>query len=296
MAEAIWPAASTSLTGPLGSKRRYAIARAPLADLVAVGHSAGVSLNDIALAAISGALRELLQDRHESPHPHAVRSLVPVSVRAPGEEGVYENRISMMLVHLPVHLDDPVERLTAVHETVGRLKAGHEAQAADAMMTLARHEPFPPISWGIRLASRLPQRQYTTVTTNVPGPQEPLYLLGRRLVEILPYVPIATRLRVGVAVFTYCGQITIGVTGDYDTTPEVERVARAIERELHALTASIAPPKPAGRRKPAGSGPKAPRAAHEKKTASAKSAAAKATGPASRPERRRRNTARGSAA
>jgi len=250
LAEAAWPAVSTSLVGPLGRKRRYAIARAPLADLVAVGHKADVSFNDVALAAISGALRDLLQGRSEEPHPHAVRSLVPVSVRAPGEEGIYENRISMMLVYLPVHLDDPVDRLTAVHETVGRLKANREALAADAMMSLARHEPFPPISWGMRLASRLPQRQYTTVTTNVPGPREPLYLLGRRLIEILPYVPIATRLRVGVAVFSYCGQVTFGVTGDYDSTPEVDRVARAIERELRALVARYSPPeKPAARRR-----------------------------------------------
>jgi diacylglycerol O-acyltransferase len=181
-----------------------------------------------------------------------------VSVRAPGEEGVYENRISMMLVYLPVHLDDPVQRLIAVHETIGRLKAHHEAEAADAMVSLARHEPFPPISWGMRLASRLPQRQYTTVTTNVPGPREPLYLLGRRLIEILPYVPIATRLRIGVAVFSYCGQVTFGVTGDYDSTPEVDRLARAIERELQALIAHYAPPdKPAAlRRKAAVTRPK----------------------------------------
>ena len=109
------------------------------------------------------------------------------------------------------------------------------------MLYLARHEPYPPISWAIRLASRLPQRQYTVVTTDVPGPREPLYLLGRRLVEILPYVPIATRLRIGVAVFSYSGHVTVGVTGDYAGTPEVDRLARTIERELWALIDRYAP-------------------------------------------------------
>jgi diacylglycerol O-acyltransferase len=203
--------------------------------MIGISHAAGVSLNDVALAAITSGFRAVLEKRGESPSPRSVRSLVPVSVRAPGDEGVYENQLSLMLAFLPVHLADPVVRLEAVHQHLGELKASGEARAAAAMTTLAAHEPFAPISWGMRLAARLPQRTIVTVTTNVPGPRKPLYLLGRRLVEILPYVPIATRLRTGVAIFTYCDQMTFGITGDFEHTPEVDLLASAINEAIDEL-------------------------------------------------------------
>lgn len=241
LAETLVPVTGNSLLGPLGKQRRYAFARASLPGLVDVGHQAGVTFNDVVLSVISGGFRTVLQQRHESLDSHAVRSLVPVSVRAPGTEGVYENRVSMMLADLPVHLSDPVARLKAVHEHLDGLKASMEAQAGEAMTTLARHEPYPLISWPLRLAMRMPQRNIVTVTTNVPGPRRPLYLLGRRLVEILPYVPIAYRLRTGISIFTYGGQVTFGVTGDAAGAPEVERLAAAIEAEVRALLAAYRP-------------------------------------------------------
>ncbi|NJP94985.1 wax ester/triacylglycerol synthase family O-acyltransferase [Nonomuraea sp. FMUSA5-5] len=247
LAGALWPATGSTLVGPIGEHRRYAIARAKLEEVKEVAHRAGVTFNDVVLSAISGAYRTLLIERGEEPGPHAVRSLVPVSVRAPGDEGVYENRISLLLAFLPVHLPGPAERLAAVHAHLAELKASGEAQTGEAFTTLATHEPFPPIGWGTRLAAHLPQRQIVTVTTNVPGPRMPLYLLGRRVLEILPYVPIATRLRTGVSVFTYCDQVAFGVTGDYDSAPEVGRLALAIEQELAGLRRACAPPSPVGR-------------------------------------------------
>jgi hypothetical protein len=102
------------------------------------------------------------------------------------------------------------------------------------------HEPFLPIARGIRLVSRLPQRQVVTVTTNVPGPCKPLYLAGRRMLEVFPYVPIATTLRLGVSVFSYCDRLTFGVTGDYDSAPDVGVLARAIEDALAELVKTAA--------------------------------------------------------
>ncbi|GIH95146.1 wax ester/triacylglycerol synthase family O-acyltransferase [Planobispora siamensis] len=235
LAGALRPASGSTLTGPIGEQRRYAVVRAPIGDLLEVKRRAGVSLNDVALAAVSGAFRKLLIQRGEEPGPRAVRSLVPVNVRVRGQEGVPDNRISCLLPFLPVHVAEPAERLRAVHEHLAELKAGMEAQAGQAMTTLARHEPFPPINWGLRLVARLPQHNIVTVTTNVPGPRQPLYLLGRRTLEILPYVPIASGLRTGVSIFTYCDQIAIGVTGDYDNAPEVARFADDIGAELRAL-------------------------------------------------------------
>jgi hypothetical protein len=169
LAGALRPATATSLVGPIGQQRRYAIARIPLGEVIEISRAAGASLNDVALAAISSAFRALLEKRGEALGPRSVRSLVPVSVRVPGDEDVYENQLSVMLAFLRVHLTDPLMRLKAVREHLGELKASGEARAAAAMTTLAIHEPFAPISWGMRLA-RLPQRTIVTVTTNVPGP------------------------------------------------------------------------------------------------------------------------------
>ncbi|WP_433518762.1 wax ester/triacylglycerol synthase family O-acyltransferase [Nonomuraea sp. CA-143628] len=235
------PASVSTLTGPLGGYRRYAVARGSLTDVEEIAHRADVTLNDVVLSAISGGFRHLLLQRGEEPHPRAVRSLVPVSVRARGEGGGRENRVSLMPAFLPVHVVDPVERLRVVHEHLAELEASGEAQAGEAMTALAGHEPFLPISWGLRLAAHLPQRHLVTVTTNVPWPREPLDLLGRRLLEILPYVPIALRLRTGVSICTYGDQVTIGVTGDYDSAPEVGPLARTIENELQALSLAYRP-------------------------------------------------------
>jgi D-serine deaminase-like pyridoxal phosphate-dependent protein len=98
----------------------------------------------------------------------------------------------------------------------------------------------------MRLAAHLPQRSVVTVTTNVPGPRQPLYALGRRLVEIVPYVPIASTLRLGVAIFSYCGQVTFGVTGDFDGAADVWTLAQGIGEGLDELVA-IAQPRAAGR-------------------------------------------------
>jgi diacylglycerol O-acyltransferase len=95
--------------------------------------------------------------------------------------------------------------------------------------------PYPLASLAVRLAYRLPQREIVTVTTNVPGPGQPLYALGRKLVEIVPYVPIATTLRTGISIFSYCGTLTFGITGDYDSTPDLEVLAHGIEEGVAEL-------------------------------------------------------------
>ena len=197
MAAAVWPASGSSLTGPIGRQRRYTWARSSLDDVKTIKRELGGTVNDVFLAVISGAFRALLLSRGEEPEPSMVPSLIPVSVRADGEESIYENRVSALVANLPVDIADPVERLAAVRTRMQDLKASNEAGAGEAMVSLGRYIPFPLASTFVRLAFSLPQREIVTVTTNVPGPQVPLYGLGRRLVEIIPYVPIATTLRRG---------------------------------------------------------------------------------------------------
>jgi diacylglycerol O-acyltransferase / wax synthase len=223
------PAVPSSLSGPIGRQRRYTWARASLTDIKKIKRELGGTVNDVVLAAISGGFRALLLARGEQPVPHMVPSLVPVSLRAAGEESIYENRVSVLVADLPVHLADPVQRLEAVRAELSALKASKEAVAGEALVALGRLTPYPLASLAVRLAYRIPQREIVTVTTNVPGPAQPLYAMGRRLVEIIPYVPIATTLRTGISIFSYCDAVTFGITGDYDSTPDLALLAHGIE-------------------------------------------------------------------
>ena len=238
---ALRPATESSLSGPIGRQRRYTWARASLDDVKTIKEAFGGTVNDVVLAAISGGFRALLLARGEQPGPHMVRSLVPVSVRAPGDESRYENQVSAILADLPVHVADPVERLTAVQAELLDLKASHESMLGEALTSLGRYTPFPFASRLVRLGFELPQRDIVTVTTNVPGPRQPLYGMGRRIVEIIPYVPIATTTRTGVSIFTYCGQVTFGVTGDFAANPDLDVLARGIEDSLDELLKASRP-------------------------------------------------------
>jgi WS/DGAT/MGAT family acyltransferase len=228
LAAAARPATVSSLGGPIGRQRRYAWVTASLTDIKAIRQCLGGTVNDVVLAAISSGFRSLLLARGEQPRPHMVPALVPVSVRAPGEEGSYGNRVSVLVADLPVHLADPADRLAAVVAELSELKAAREANAGEAVVALGRFTPYPLASFLVRLAYSVPQRELVTVTTNVPGPRQPLYCMGRKLQEIIPYVPIATTLRTGISILSYCDTVTFGITGDYATTPDIAVLARGI--------------------------------------------------------------------
>jgi diacylglycerol O-acyltransferase len=238
MSSAVRPVRRTSLTGPLEGSRRYTWADVSLGDVRAVRKCYGVTVNDVALAAVSGAFRLLLISRGEEPDAHALRSLVPVSTREPGAESIPDNRVSLMLPYLPVDLADPVERLRTVRERVRGLRAQHEPEAGGSLTAASEIAPFPPIAWGIRLGLRLPQHHIATVTTNVPGPRITLYALGREAVAMLPYVPIADRVRIGVAIFSYRDTLTFGITGDYNTAPDLQVLADGITSSMAELVAA----------------------------------------------------------
>ena len=232
---ALRPAAPSSLSGSIGQRRRYAWTRASLEDIKTIKREFGGTVNDVLLGAISGGFRALLLERGEQPQPHEVPSLVPVSVRAPGDHGGFGNEVSATITDLPVHIADPVERLATVRATQDQLKADHEALIGQALVTFGRYSAYPLTSWLVRKFFGLPQREIVTVTTNVPGPREPIYWMGRRLEEIIPYVPIASTVRTGISIFSYNGEITFGVTADYDANPDLEVLARGIEHGVSEL-------------------------------------------------------------
>jgi diacylglycerol O-acyltransferase len=225
------PAPTLSIDGAIGPHRRWATARGSLDEVKAIRQVFGGTVNDVVLAAITGAFRDLLLERGERVDVE-LRSLVPVSVR-PADDHTPSNQVAMMIADLPVGIADPVERLTAIAARMASLKASHQAEASETMSSLARLTPPMLYALGLRSASaalrHVPLRSVHTVTTNVRGPGAPLYALGREMVEYLPFVPLSQGVRLGVAILSYNGQLRFGVTGDYDTVPEVPWFCSRIE-------------------------------------------------------------------
>jgi WS/DGAT/MGAT family acyltransferase len=189
----------------------------------------------VVLTIVARGFRELLESRGESVEDMVVRTLVPVSVRRPGEKGTYNNRVSAMFAELPVGIADPVERLHAVTAQLARLKDSKQAVAGDVLTGLAGFAPPVLLSVGTRVAFRAPQRNINTVTTNVPGPRVQLYAAGRKMLEAFPYVPLAGRVRIGIAIFSYLDTLNFGITGDYDTTEDLDVLAHGIEAGMADL-------------------------------------------------------------
>jgi diacylglycerol O-acyltransferase len=241
------PTPKSSLNGPIGPHRRWAWAHADLQDVKTVRGALGGTINDVVLSVITAGFRELVISRGEDPTRLQIRTLVPVSVRRPGERGTYNNRVSAMFAELPIGLESPVARLAAIRQQMEGLKRSHQAVAGEVLTSLSGFAPALLLALGMRLAFRIPQRSLNTVTTNVPGPQHPLFLAGRRMLEAIPYVPLANQVRIGIAIFSYDGSLKFGVTGDYDSAPDIEILCQGIERGLTELL-NAAAPKSSGRR------------------------------------------------
>lgn len=236
---AMLPVTREGLLGPLDGTRRYAWTEVDIAETAVVRRELGVTVNDLVLGAISGGLRELLLERGRQPDAHALRTLLPVSSRAPGTAGVPGNQVTLMLSMLPVEIDDPVERVLQVHERVAGLRRAHEPEAGVALQALAGLLPFPVLDLGLRWGLRVPQQQVSTVTTNVPGPRTPLTCLGRPVRQLLPVVPIADRVRLGFAVLSYCDHLVFGITADGTSTPDVEVLAAKVAEAWRSVLATV---------------------------------------------------------
>jgi diacylglycerol O-acyltransferase / wax synthase len=235
------PNPASSLNGPIGPHRRWDWARARLSDIKQIREAHGVTINDAVLAVITNGFRELLLSRGESVEGRVIRTLVPVSVRSEDQHGTYDNKVSAMFAELPVEIEDPVQRLSSLHTQMQHLKHSGQAVAAERLTALSGFSPALLLALAGRVGTRLPQSSINTVTTNVPGPQQPLYLAGRRMLEAFPFVPLGGHVRVGVAIFSYDGGINFGVTGDFDTAPDIGVLCGGIERGVADLV-SLSPP------------------------------------------------------
>jgi diacylglycerol O-acyltransferase len=228
--------ATSSLTGPIGPHRVWSWARVPLDAVKEVRSGLGGTVNDVVLTLITNGYRALLEERGEPISAGtAIRTMVPVSVRSPGESGVYNNRVSAVFARLPVGIDDPAERLAGIREQMDGIKSSKQAVAGDALAQLSGFAPPMLLALGSRVATRSARLNMDTATTNVPGPQMPLTTLDRTLLASYPYVPIVGTIRIVVAIFSYNGELYFGVTGDRDHAPDVDVLTRGIEEDVDQL-------------------------------------------------------------
>lgn len=235
------PGARSPLTGPVSDLRRYSATEVSLSEVKSVCDRFGVTVNDVALAAVAGSYRDALMRRGVTPRPDSLRTLVPVSVRPATRMGVSDNRVSLMLPFLPVDLEDPVARLHAVHERLTTAKSSGQRQAGGTLVWLStRVVPFAVSAATVRLLARLPQRGMVTVATNVPGPRRKLTVMGRDVVRLLPIPPIAVQLRTGVAMLSYAETLAFGLMADFDAAADIDELAAGISREV-ALLAGARP-------------------------------------------------------
>lgn len=236
------PMPPSSLNGPIGPQRRYDWAESSVDEVKRVRKAFGGTFNDVVLTAITGGFRILLQSRGENVD-RVVRTMVPVSVRPRDDRGVavgdgsVSNQVSAMFAELPVGIADPIERLHTVSSQLADLKESAQAVAGEALTSLSGFAPPALLALGARLGTKAAQRNVNTVTTNVPGPQMPLYALGRRVLSAYPFVPLGGQIRIGIAIFSYDGQLTFGVTGDYDSAPDLHILCDGIEKGMAELLA-----------------------------------------------------------
>jgi WS/DGAT/MGAT family acyltransferase len=258
------PVASSSLTGAIGPHRRWSWAEVRLSDVKTVRGALGGTVNDVVLTMITGGFRALLDSRGEPPGPDdIVRTMVPVSVRRRGERGVYNNRVSAVFAGLPVGLDDPRARLSRIRAEMDGIKESKQAVAGDVLSSLSGFAPPMLLALGSRAVTASPRLNMHTATTNVPGPQQPVQTLGRRMLESYPFVPVVGSIRIVVAIFSYDGGLYFGVTGDYDGAPDINVLTDGIADAMKDLLALAEPAPTATKaaRKPKQKGKK-PAAAH----------------------------------
>jgi diacylglycerol O-acyltransferase / wax synthase len=254
------PVAASSLTGPIGPHRRWSWADVRLADVKRVRAALGGTVNDVVLTLITNGFRELLESRGEEvAEDRVVRTMVPVSVRRQGERGVYNNRVSAVFAGLPVGLVDPARRLQRIRAEMDGIKESKQAVAGDVLTSMSGFAPPLLLALGSRLVTLSPRLNMHTATTNVPGPQQPVQTLGRRMLRSYPFVPVVGSIRIVVAIFSYDGGLYFGITGDYDGAPDIDVLTAGIARGMDDLLALAAPP-PRARRSRAKQ-PAAPRVA-----------------------------------
>ena len=246
LGEIVWaglnPAPETPLNVPIGPHRRLVFVRCELDDFRAVKNALGGTVNDVVLAVVAGALRRWLRSRGVRTEGLELRALVPVSIRAEHERGTLGNRIAVMRGPLPVYIEDPVARLREVRQAMDGLKESKQAVGAEVLTSVQQFAPPTVLAQASRL--NFSTRLFNLIVTNVPGPQFPLYVLGRRLLDLFPIAFLPTDHALAVAIMSYDGGIDFGLLGDYDAMPDLDALGEHVEASLLELVRAAQGPAP----------------------------------------------------
>jgi diacylglycerol O-acyltransferase / wax synthase len=227
------PAPATPLNVPIGPHRRYTWVDADLQEFRQIKTALSGTINDVVLTAVTLALGAWLRENGHDTDGLVLKAMVPVSVRAELERGALGNRVATMWAPLPVGVEDPRACFDEIHAAMAGLKESGQAVGAQTLTQLADFAPPTIMSQAARLQSR--QRLFNLVVTNVPGPQQPLYLLGRQLSALYPVVPLAKNQALGIAIMSYNGRLGFGLNADYDGLPDVESVAGHLDSAIATL-------------------------------------------------------------
>jgi WS/DGAT/MGAT family acyltransferase len=238
--EVVWagmnPAPDVPLNVPIGPHRRVRWVRSRLGDFKEIKNALGGTVNDAVLAVVAGALGRWLRDRGVRTEGTELRALVPVSIRAEDERGALGNRIAAMRGPLPVYVDEPVERLRVVQQGMGELKESKQALGAEVIAGLQDFAPPTLLAQASRL--NFSTRLFNLIVTNVPGPQFPLYLLGREMQEIVPIAFLPENHALAIAIMSYNGGVDFGLLADYDAMPDLDAFADHLDESLAELLAA----------------------------------------------------------
>ena len=242
LAEVAWnftdPAPDVPLNVDIGSYRRFSWSRASLEDYKRIKNAFGGTVNDVVLTVVSGALRNWLRGRGIAVEGLELRALVPVSIRTEDEHGHLGNRIAAMRGPLPVYVEDPVKRLQIVRAAMDDLKESKQALGAEV---ISRFNDFAPPTL-LAQAGRInfSTRLFNLIVTNVPGPQLPLYVLGRELQDVFPVAFLPENHALAIAIMSYNGGTNFGLLADYDSMKDVELLADGLSESLAELLEAAA--------------------------------------------------------
>ncbi len=235
--EIVWaglnPAPETPLNVPIGPHRRFVAVASELDDFKAVKNVFGGTVNDVILAVVAGALRSFLISRGRRIEGVELRALVPVSVRTEDEQNRGGNRIVVMRGPLPVYIADPVDRLRFVSHAMDGLKESKQALGAEVIAGAQNFAPPTILAQASRL--NFSTRLFNLIVTNVPGPQFPLYVLGREMLQAIPVAFLPENHALAIAIMSYNGQLNFGLLGDFDALPDIDTIGENIAAELATL-------------------------------------------------------------
>lgn len=227
------PAPSSPFNVRIGPHRRFTWVNADLGQFKAIKDALGGTVNDVVLTVVTGALGSYMRIHGRSTEGVELRAMVPVSVRADIERGALGNRVAAMWAELPVGSTDPVERLHTISRAMEGVKRSGQAVGAEILTRVSGFAPPTIMAQAARLQAH--QRLFNLVVTNVPGPQFPLYLLGRELESIFPMVPLAENTALGIAILSYNGELNFGLVADFDALADVEVLADELRSAIAEL-------------------------------------------------------------